>query len=145
MRYTLKLTTCLLLLLLPLSVHCQSVVLTAPAGLHPGSQATITAHISNDLVPRAPIVLTASISYTDWQGAPQQATASPVTLNVTQPLEFKSVTLDLGASATYVVGSASSRSVPVAGTTAGTVLTLAFDSILTEGQTVDLNFGVAVK
>ena len=144
MRYRFRLPFMLLLLLLPCVAQAQSVTITGPAAVTPGTIAELTATITNTLTPRAPIILTASATYTDSLGNPQTATATPLSLTIVQPETFSALTMTLPLSLSYVLGSATS-SLPVLGTTSAGVLTLSLGgggAVLTEGQSVAIQFKV---
>ena len=154
-----------LLLLLPLVANAQTVSLTVPGGtLTPGQTVTATATVTNTLTPQPPVVFGAiGATYINGLGVQQATTsyswatldsagnivtsgtwpATSMTLTVVQPLAFTQVTLTLGSSLTYVVGSATS-SVPVTGTVTNGILTLTFAQTLTEGQKLAITFKVIV-
>jgi hypothetical protein len=137
----------LLLLLLPCASYAQSVTITGPSAITPGTIAELTATITNTLVARPPIVLTASATYQDSLGNQQTANATPLSLTIVQPETFSALTMTLPSSLSYVLGSATST-VPVLGTTSAGVLTLSLGgggAVLTEGQSVAIQFKVVAK
>jgi hypothetical protein len=135
----------LLLLLSCLPCLAQSVSVTGPTSVNSGQVATLKAHLSNTLSPGI-ATLTAGATYQDAAGNQYSVVALPLVLNITHPETFSAVTFTLPGNLSYVTGSATST-VVVTGTVASGVLTLGLGpgAVLTDGQSLDISFGLKAQ
>jgi hypothetical protein len=145
-RSSIKLTGLFALLILSISVVCnaQTVTITTPNNqLTPKSVVTATVTITNSLIPRPDITLTAGGTYQDYLGVIQSIPSSSVTLKVIQPLTFNKLILSLPTSISYQAGSVTNATASYL----NNVLTLDFGAVppLIEGQKLTSTVNLVVN
>ena len=99
-----------------------------------GEVTTLTTSLKNTSTV-VPIVLTASLTYTDSLGVEQTVVSAPVTLNVIHPAVATKITVAIPTTATYVASSAKVDGVSVTPTIANSFLTIPFSKTLNDQDT----------
>jgi hypothetical protein len=98
----------LALALFPLSANADPLAVTMwspQQTLRPGLTAPVTVTLTNTLMPKPDVVLTAGATWQDALGNEYTTQAAPLVLPVVQPLAVKTFSLVVPAGCEYVVGS----------------------------------------